>query len=161
MQMVTKPEVYQKKFRVYYEDTDAGGIVYHANYLKFCERVRSDFVREVVGFSQVNSLKKEQKGFVISSLHAKFLGAARLDDEITVSCIPLSARGASLEMYQEVLSDKNEVLFAMIVRIAYLDFNKNFPTIIDRVFVDKVKCYVLQDEESKTLLESAKKSLLH
>lgn len=159
MQVATTADTYQKKFRVYYEDTDAGGIVYHANYLKFCERVRSDFVREVVEFSQTKTLQQEKKGFVISAMHAKFVGAAHLEDEITVSCIPIRAKGASMEMYQEVLSAEGNLLFAMLVRIAFLDFNNNFPTIIPSEFVDKVKAYVPSGDDGKALIDEIKAAL--
>ena len=75
-------EPFCSSFRVYYEDTDAGGIVYHANYLKFCERVRSDFVREVVGFSQRDALKGATQGtghgFVMTKFNGKFIAPAQL-----------------------------------------------------------------------------------
>ena len=73
-----KDEVFSRTFRVYYEDTDAGGRVYHANYLKFCERTRTDFVREVLGYRQSEHLQADQKGFVVTKLNAAFMAGAGL-----------------------------------------------------------------------------------
>ena len=73
------------KLRVYYEDTDAQGVVYYANYLKFFERARTEFLRGV-GYEQMK-LMKEGIIFVVRSLELKLLKPARLDDEILISCL--------------------------------------------------------------------------
>ena len=85
------------QIRIYYEDTDCGGIVYHANYLKFAERARSElfFARgmkpEVGGYS-----------FVVRNIQARFLAPAKLGDLVWVGAIPIEIRGASLKLLQEV-----------------------------------------------------------
>ena len=71
------------KLRVYYEDTDAQGVVYYANYLKFFERARTEFLRGV-GYEQMK-LMKEGIIFVVRNLELKLLKPARLDDEILIS----------------------------------------------------------------------------
>lgn len=138
------------KFRVYYEDTDCGGIVYHANYLKFCERARTDFVREVVGYNQQQHLNEEKRGFVVSKITAKFISSAKLEDMLTVTCVPVLLRRSYLEMYQEIKNDAGQVLFAMRSTIAHINFASNRPEVIPADFADKVK-EVLAPEDYKTL----------
>ena len=70
--------------RVYYEDTDAGGVVYHANYLKFLERCRSEWLRSL-GFEQADLLRDLGIAFVVRSVNLDYLKPARLDDLLTIS----------------------------------------------------------------------------
>lgn len=95
------------EFRVYYEDTDVGGIVYHANYLKFCERARSDFF-----FANNTSPQRGENHFVISSMSAKFKASARLGNLLQVTVSVKSLKKASFELHQEV-SFEGKVLFEM------------------------------------------------
>lgn len=69
--------------RVYYEDTDAGGVVYHANYLKFCERARTEWLR-TLGYSQETLKEQLGLGFVARRISGEFLRPARLDDQLSV-----------------------------------------------------------------------------
>lgn len=87
--------------RVYYEDTDAGGIVYYANYLKYMERARTEWLRSL-GVDQ--SVLMEQKGvmFVVVSADARYLKPARFDDVLNVSCRVLSKTRTSLIFEQEI-----------------------------------------------------------
>src|SRR5471032_1766224 len=87
--------------RVYYEDTDAGGVVYHANYLKFCERGRTELLR-ALGFS--NKSLSEQRGllFVVRKLEADYLLPAFLEDELEVRTVIAEIKNASFSMRQEV-----------------------------------------------------------
>lgn len=143
--------VFTSKFRVYYEDTDVGGRVYHANYLKFCERTRTDFVREVLGYCQSEHLEADKKGFVVSKLNARFLAGAKLEDELLVTCVPVMLRKACLEMYQEVSDLKSgKVLFAMRSTIAYVNFVSDRPEAIPQDFVNALKSN-LASEDLKTL----------
>ena len=143
--------VFTSKFRVYYEDTDVGGRVYHANYLKFCERTRTDFVREVLGYCQSEHLEADKKGFVVSKLNARFLAGAKLEDELLVTCVPVMLRKACLEMYQEVSDLKSgKVLFAMRSTIAYVNFVSDRPEAIPQDFVNALKSN-LASEAFKTL----------
>ena len=99
--------------RVYYEDTDMAGIVYHANYLKFIERARSDWVKEV-GLDQ-NAMREEGVVFVVRRIEADYLGAAKFDDMLEVQTVVRSMTGVRLVMGQEVLRD-GDVLFRAEVR---------------------------------------------
>ncbi|WP_031406220.1 tol-pal system-associated acyl-CoA thioesterase [Thiomonas sp. FB-Cd] len=87
--------------RVYWEDTDAGGVVYYANYLKFCERARTEWLRGL-GFDQQAMAERDGVLFVVSSAQVRYAAPARLDDQLTVSVAVVHAGGASLELLQEV-----------------------------------------------------------
>ncbi|PAU52109.1 tol-pal system-associated acyl-CoA thioesterase [Pseudomonas sp. PIC25] len=86
--------------RVYYEDTDAGGIVYYVNYLKFMERARTERLRDL-GFAQ-SALVGENLLFVVHSSEARYHAPARLDDELTVSAEIIELNRASLRFRQQV-----------------------------------------------------------
>jgi acyl-CoA thioester hydrolase len=105
------------EIRVYYEDTDAGGIVYHSNYLNFCERARSELF-----FSQGSSPALKNGHFVARSIQADFFKPAKLADLLQVSTKLVNMKGASFTMYQEVLRD-NEKLFSMSITLAYISYN--------------------------------------
>ena len=101
--------------RVYYEDTDMAGIVYHANYLKYIERARSDWVRQM-GIDQ--NVMREQDGvvFVVRRIEADYLGSARFDDELVVRTRTQTVTGARLVMEQTVTRNE-ETLFSAIVTV--------------------------------------------
>jgi acyl-CoA thioester hydrolase len=104
--------------RVYYEDTDFSGYVYHANYLKFCERARSDFLR-VAGIDQ-NAMFADGSAFVVRRMLCEFQKPARFDDELTVETTPKSMTGARFELSQRVLRG-NEPIFTAEVTVALID----------------------------------------
>lgn len=101
--------------RVYYEDTDMGGIVYYANYLKYIERARSAWVREM-GIDQ--NAMREQDGvvFAVRRVEADYLGSAKFDDELEVRTAIQAVTGARLVMEQKVVRGE-EVLFSAAVTI--------------------------------------------
>jgi acyl-CoA thioester hydrolase len=84
MEHAQKPGVFAIPVRVYYEDTDAGGVVYYANYLKFLERCRSEWLRSI-GFEQAGLLRDSGIAFVVRSVRLDYLKPARLDDLLAVS----------------------------------------------------------------------------
>lgn len=86
--------------RVYYEDTDAGGIVYYVNYLKFMERARTERLRDL-GFAQ-SQLVDENLLFVVHSAQARYHAPARLDDELAVTAEVIELNRASLRFRQQV-----------------------------------------------------------
>lgn len=103
---MNKPPVGNELFtwpvRVYWEDTDAGGIVFYANYLKFFERSRTEWLR-AKGISQ-QALKDATGGmFVVSDAQVRFLQSARLDDELLVTTSLLAAGRASMTIHQQTL----------------------------------------------------------
>ena len=94
--------------RVYYEDTDAGGIVYYVNYLKFMERARTERLR-ALGFSQAQ-MANENLLFVVHSSQARYHAPARLDDELAVSVQVDVLKRASLKFYQQVRRASDDLL---------------------------------------------------
>lgn len=93
-------EPFVHRCRVYYEDTDAGGIVYYVNYLKFMERARTERLRDL-GFDQ-SQLVGEDLLFVVHSCEARYHAPARLDDELLVSAEVVEMKRASLRFNQQV-----------------------------------------------------------
>ena len=95
--------------RVYYEDTDAAGVVYHANYLQFAERARTEMLRER-GLAQSQLSKELGIFFVLRRCTVDFLAPARLDDHLLVTTRLLDLRGASLDLEQVVARDGLELV---------------------------------------------------
>lgn len=104
--------------RVYYEDTDAAGIVYYANYLRFIERGRTEFLR-ALGHDQ-HALMQEGVAFAVRSVNAEFLRPARLDDLLTIETAVASLGRAQLTFTQRILRG-GELLLEAQVRIACID----------------------------------------
>lgn len=101
---------------VYYEDTDMAGIVYHANYLKFIERARSDWVK-VQGLDQ-NAMREEQGiAFVVRRIEADYLLAAKYDDALEVRTTIRSMSGVRLVMAQEVVRGEDVVFRAEVTAV--------------------------------------------
>jgi acyl-CoA thioester hydrolase len=106
--------------RVYYEDTDFSGYVYHANYLKFCERARSDWIR-LVGINQNSLVETESKTFfMIRRMNCEFIRPAKFDDVLTVETKPGEVGGARFGILQRVLRGE-EVLFSADVLAVLVD----------------------------------------
>ncbi len=103
--------------RVYYEDTDMAGIVYYANYLKFIERARSEWVR-TLGLDQ-GRLRDEGLVFAVRRVVADYLKPARFDDILTVDTQMLAATSARSELRQEVRRD-DDLLFTALVTLVCL-----------------------------------------
>jgi acyl-CoA thioester hydrolase len=93
------------EIRVYYEDTDAGGIVYHSNYLNFCERARSEFFFEKGMLPII-----EERHFVVRKMNCNFLQSAKFGDILEVTTKLIEMKNASFTIYHEVKKDQ-QVLF--------------------------------------------------
>jgi len=93
--------VHRYPVRVYYEDTDAGGIVYHANYLRFCERARNEMMR-LVGYSHSGMVRDTGVAFAVRRCEIEFLRPARLDDALEVVTRINDIGGATLDAIQVV-----------------------------------------------------------
>lgn len=110
--------------RIYYEDTDAAGIVYYANYLKFAERARTEMIR-CLGFEHRRSMAEAGVAFAVRSCAAEYLLPARLDDEIAVRTRIDAVGGASLKATQRVVQlddDGHQIeLVHLKIRLACLD----------------------------------------
>ena len=101
--------------RVYYEDTDMGGVVYHANYLKFIERARSNWVRKL-GNDQ-NTMRGAGIVWVVRRIEADYLAAAKFDDELVVETEVASLSGARLTMSQLVKRGDTEIFRAVVTAV--------------------------------------------
>ena len=104
--------------RVYYEDTDLAGIVYYANYLKFIERARTEWVRGL-GIDQTNLKRKEGIVFAVRRVEADYLSPAKFDDELTVETVTEAVTGARIVLRQDVTRD-GTVLFSAVVTLVAL-----------------------------------------
>ena len=111
-------ECHRLPIRVYYEDTDAGGICYHTAYLRFAERARTEYLRDL-GFDHVGLKESAGGNFVVARVEADYLRPARLDDALVVETRILAAGGASTTMEQVVRRDGTD-LVRLIVRLAFL-----------------------------------------
>lgn len=128
--------------RIYFEDTDCGGIVYHTNYIKYCERARSEMF-----FARGNQPYAGNCGFVVSSLEAKFHASARLGDVLEVRSRILHTRQSSLRMEQKIYRISNgqngaelalqeqELIFSMEVMLAFVDTARQKITKIPSAFL--------------------------
>jgi tol-pal system-associated acyl-CoA thioesterase len=108
--------------RVYWADTDAGGVVYHSNYLDYCERARTEWLREL-GFSQQHLAQTEGVLFTVARLAIDFRRPARLDDLLHVRSRVELAGGATVEFHQEVRRDEPgpELLATVQVKVVCVD----------------------------------------
>ena len=110
---------------VYYEDTDAGGVVYHSNYLKFFERARTELLR-TVGVSQ-HTLLEQNLGFVVRHMDIDFLQGARLDDQLLVKTSIHELKKASLTFCQEIVNPEGKILCKAMVKVACINSQKMRP----------------------------------
>lgn len=132
------------RVRVYYEDTDCGGIVYHTNYIKYCERARSEV------FFRAGALPSSGTcGFVVSAIEAKFLGFARLGDVLEVRTqvqklgkvqVVLRQRiyklpGSALDSSLDSIAPSEMCIFEAIVRLGYVDVVSQSPAQIPEEFL--------------------------
>jgi acyl-CoA thioester hydrolase len=118
MKRERSPHPFTFPFRIYYEDTDAGGVVYHANYLKLFECCRTEWLR-ANGFWQAQLLRDTGLVFVVRSVDVEYLKPARLDDLVTVGLDIEKITRSQIFFRQEVLrGDPEEVLASGRVRIA-------------------------------------------
>lgn len=122
--------------RVYYEDTDAGGVVYHASYLKFFERARTEWLR-AVGFNQ--SLLHEQNiVFVVSELSIKYVKPAKLDAELNVILNIQAVKKASLQFQQVIYDNQQNLIAHAQVRVACLRADTLKPSAMPPVILKSI-----------------------
>jgi acyl-CoA thioester hydrolase len=121
------------KIRVYYEDTDAGGIVYHTNYIKYCERARSEM------FFEKNMMPTlgESSGFVVRNINADFTGTSQLGDMLTVTTKLLTLKNSSITLKQEVYKEDIK-LFSMDIVLVYIEEHRpsRIPEVFKNIFKD-------------------------
>ncbi|MBT4906522.1 MAG: tol-pal system-associated acyl-CoA thioesterase [Rhodospirillaceae bacterium] len=132
--------------RVYYEDTDAAGIVYHANYLRFAERARTEMMR-CLGTEHRSLMQSDGVAFAVRSLDTEFFQPARLDDPLTVDTRVDGVGGASMRLSQTVMGCVEETwepvaLVQMAVRLACIDGDlrpARLPRVVRAALSDLVK----------------------
>jgi acyl-CoA thioester hydrolase len=106
-------EPFRFPVRVYYEDTDAAGVVYYANYLKFMERARSDMLR-AAGIDQRAAIESGEGVYVVAEANIKYRASARLDDELVLLSEVKAVRAASCLIHQRVMRGRELLADAMI-----------------------------------------------
>lgn len=107
------PHVYP--MRIYYDDTDAGGIVYYANYLRFAEHARTEFLR-TLGFERLDMMESGALAFAVRGCSVEYLAPAKLDDALEVHTRVINVGGASLGLDQRVLKE-GVVITEMEIRL--------------------------------------------
>jgi len=123
--------------RVYYEDTDAGGVVYHASYIAFYERARTEMLRKH-DFSQ-QMLLAEHVAFVVRKMTVEYLAPARLDDLLEIQSEVKSMRGASIVFSQRIVNAENQVLNQAEVLIVCVDLSLMKPRALPKSIVAEFK----------------------
>lgn len=120
-------QIFSWPVRIYYEDTDAGGVVYYANYLRYMERARNEWLRDM-RHPVEQIVEQEKKQFVIRSVEMKFICPARLGDDLRVSADVMQTKKASMQLKQEVYrvsGESEELLVSAIVELAMVS-SENF-----------------------------------
>ena len=128
---------FQLPLRVYYEDTDSGGVVYYANYLRFLERARTECLRKL-GFEQRQLADGRGIAFAVRSLQVEYLKPARLDDLIEVKST-IGELGRAQVVFLQRIEREGELLVDATVRVACLDLAKGKAAAIPKNIHDKLK----------------------
>ena len=130
--------IFQFPVRIYYEDTDAGGVVYHARYLHFFERARTEYLR-TLDFSQQMLLNERNVAFVVKTMTIDYRLPARLDDWLVVETESSEVRGAAILFTQQLKRDEL-ILCTATVKVASVDLSKMKPVALP----DEVKAAFLK-----------------
>lgn len=131
-------EVFEWPIRVYYEDTDSGGVVYYANYLKFMERARTEWVRSL-GFEQDELIATENVLFAVRAVQVDYLKPARFNQQLWVKSKIIEVGRASLTFEQLIISQNETVLCKGIVKIASLRADEMRPVAIPAQMMQRIK----------------------
>ncbi|GLQ96663.1 tol-pal system-associated acyl-CoA thioesterase [Dyella mobilis] len=123
--------------RVYWEDTDAGGVVYHASYLRFLERARTEWLRRL-GVDQMAFKQATGLAFMVHRMEIDFLRPALLDDELVVSVEVKERRSASILFAQSITRTDGTVLIQAQVRAACVDLKRMRPAPIPVDITDRI-----------------------
>ena len=101
--------MFQYTFKIFYEDTDAGGVVYYANYLKFIERARTEMINKL-GFTLTTLLKDYDRLFLVKKIECDYIESCKLEDTLNVQSRVLVLKNASFELEQNLLK-QNKIIF--------------------------------------------------
>lgn len=135
--MKPKKKKHFYKTSIYYEDTDAGGIVYHTSYLRFAERARTEFLRSVYP-SFLTSLRDGENFFVLRKLEVKFLKPIYLFDEIIVETKILRIHKTYLKLNQLIMKKRSEIC-DITLDLVWICKNKKIPTKINEDLISRFK----------------------
>ena len=124
--------------RIYYEDTDAGGVVYYANYLKFAERARTEFLRHIGFGNQQEILEKDKFAFMVRNVEADYRAPAVLDDLLFVSCETIEQTGATVTLLQQIKRN-DDILVEIKVKAVYVSLEKRRPLRMPPELVERMK----------------------
>ena len=122
-------KTFEHRLRNYFEDTDAGGIVYHANYLRYFERARGELLREL-GYAQNAMLGGELPLIVVSRVEMNFRRPARIDDLLVVKTRIAKLRKASVVFTQTIERESGELLVEASIRCAAVDPKAGVPVLL-------------------------------
>lgn len=137
--MITSENEFLWPIRVYYEDTDSGGVVYYANYLKFMERARTEFLRSF-GFEQDQLIKELGIIFAVHSLSVNYKKPAVFNDELMVITTISHCAKASLTFSHSIVRGHDETLLCNAeVKVACIKAEKFSPTVIPEKMLSKIK----------------------
>ena len=102
--------------KVYYEDTDAGGVVYYSNYLKFIERARTNLIQEL-GFSLKSLSEKYNCHFVVKNIYCNYIQSAKLEDELSIQTKFIDIKKASFELEQNIYKNNKEIFKSKVLMV--------------------------------------------
>ena len=108
--------MFQYTFKIYYEDTDSGGVVYYANYLKFIERARTEMINEL-GFTLTKLLKDYDRLFLVKRIECDYIESCKLEDRLNVQSRVLVLKNASFELEQNILKQNNIIFRSKILMV--------------------------------------------
>jgi acyl-CoA thioester hydrolase len=132
-----KAEPFSWPVRVYYEDTDAAGVVYYANYLKYMERARTEWLRKI-GFEQTDLVRQHGIVFVVRSLSTEYLAPSRFDDGLQVTVELIKVGAGQIDLVQRVLR-ADAVLVTAAVKLACVARETMRPTRIPQPLATRIR----------------------
>ena len=103
-------------FKIYYEDTDSGGVVYYANYLKFIERARTEMINEL-GFTLTKLLNDYDRLFLVKKIECDYIESCSLEDTLNVQSSVLILKNASFELQQNILKQNKNIFLSKILMV--------------------------------------------
>ena len=133
------PKNFNHKIKVYYEDTDAGGVVYYANYLKFLERARTEALIKI-GLSNLKIKNNFKSLIIVKSCNIDYKKSAYLEDELTIKSYIFSITKTSFVMNQTIIKNKIVIVRAKI-QLVFVN-EKGKPVKIPKLVVEKFKPYI-------------------
>ncbi len=135
--MAIMPQSFSWPVRVYFEDTDSGGVVYYANYLKFFERARTEWLRSL-DVGQQALIETSQVMFVVAGVEVDYRAPARLDDELKITVVIERLGRASLQFVQQVWRG-TDLLVAGRIKVACVDSEALRPQPFPKEVLEKIR----------------------